>query len=209
MNPIEILLDEHKLVDRVFSIVEKVRDKLTDKEDIPATTFWKLIDFIRGYADIIHHSKEEDILFDYMREKDTALSDVVQDNIAVLIEEHIEALDIANEMHKAVRIYQRGKSEARRKILRSVNSYLKIMKPHFAMEEDEVFPAMLGVLNQDERDKLKAEFDRFDEILGGKEVHKRYTTIVEELEQEIDVLGIRMKDIKAQEKKVKSKARNS
>lgn len=188
MNPIEILLDEHKLVNRVFFIVENIRDKLTKKDDVPASTFWKLIDFIRGYADIIHHSKEEDILFDYMREKDTAISDVVQQNIAVLIEEHIEALDIANEMHKAVRLYQSGKSKARGNVLKAVNKYLKIMKPHFAMEEDEVFPAMLGVLNQEERDKLKAEFDRFDEILGGKEVHSRFTKMVEELEQETGAL---------------------
>ena len=51
------------------------------------------------------------------------------------------------------------------------------------MEEDEVFPAMVKVLSQEEKDKMTADFDRFDNILGGKEVHKRYTKIVEELEE--------------------------
>lgn len=183
MYPIDILLEEHKLVDRVFEIIEKVRDKLEDKEEVPATVFWKIVDFIRGYADVIHHSKEEDILFDQMREHDEELSDDVQDNIAVLIEEHIEALDYANEMHKGIRAYRRGDPDAREEILDSVNNYLKIMKPHFKMEEDDVFPAMVGVLSKEEKDKMKADFERFDKILGGKEVHKRYAKIVDELEK--------------------------
>jgi hemerythrin-like domain-containing protein len=185
MYPIDILLDEHKLVDRVFEIIEKVRDKLEDREEVPATVFWKLVDFIRGYADVIHHSKEEDILFDQMREHDEELPDDVQDNIAVLIEEHIEALDYANEMHKGIRAYRRGESDARDEILDSVNNYLRIMKPHFKMEEDDVFPAMVGVLSKEEKDKMKADFERFDDILGGKEVHKRYAKIVDELEKAV------------------------
>ena len=185
MYPIDTLLDEHKLVDRVFAIIEKVRDKLKDEEEVPAPVFWKIVELIRGYADVIHHSKEEDILFEQMREHDTDLPDEVQRNIAVLIEEHIEALDLANEMHKGIRAYHRGAPQARESILKTVNQYLKIMQPHFKMEEDEVFPAMVGVLNQDEKDKMKADFERFDKILGGKDVHKRYHQIVDELEREI------------------------
>lgn len=183
MYPIDTLLDEHKLVDRVFAIIEKVRDKLEDEEEIPAPIFWKLVEFIRGYADVIHHSKEEDILFEQMREHDTDLPKEVDRNIAVLIEEHIEALDLANEMHKGIRAYQRGSSEGRKNILKAVNEYLNIMQPHFKMEEDEVFPAMVKVLSQEEKDKMKADFERFDEILGGKDVHKRYEQIVDELER--------------------------
>jgi hemerythrin-like domain-containing protein len=184
MYPIDILLDEHKLVERVFAIIEKVRDKLKDEEEIPAPVFWKLVEFIRGYADVIHHSAEEDILFDTLRDHDTDLPEEVDRNIAVLIEEHIEALDLANEMHKGIRAYQRGASEGRSKVLKAIDSYLDIMKPHFKMEEDDVFPALVKVLSKEEKDKMKADFDRFDQILGGKDVHKRYAQIVEELERE-------------------------
>jgi|GEM_PF-2882477 len=184
MYPIDTLLDEHELVNRVFAIIEKVRDKLEDEEEISAPVFWKLVEFIRGYADVIHHSKEEDILFEQLREHDTDLPKEVDRNIAVLIEEHIEALDLANEMHKHIRAYHRGTAEGRNKILKSVNEYLNIMQPHFKMEEEEVFPAMVAVLSKKEKDKMKADFDRFDKILGGKEVHKRYAKLVEELERE-------------------------
>ena len=113
MYPIEILLDEHKLVERVFAIVNKISEKLKDNKEIPATAFWKLVEFIRGYADVIHHSKEEDILFSQMQEHDEDLSTEVKDQIGVLIDEHIQGLDIANEMHKGIREYRRGHPAAR------------------------------------------------------------------------------------------------
>ncbi|MFW9830950.1 MAG: hemerythrin domain-containing protein [Candidatus Thorarchaeota archaeon] len=183
MYPIDILLEEHKLIDRVFTIIEKVQNKLKEEKEVSATVFWNLVEFIRGYADVIHHSKEEDILFDQMREHDEDLSDDVQDIIAVLIEEHIEALDIANELHKGIRSYRRGTPEARLQILESINKYLNIMKTHFEREEEEVFPAMVGVLSKKEKDKMKSDFERFDSILGGKEVHKRYHNLVDKLEK--------------------------
>ncbi len=185
MYPIEILLDEHKLVERVIKLVEKVRSKLKKKKEIPATSFWKLVDFLRSYADVIHHSKEEDILFMQMREHEAELSEKVWDQIGVLIDEHIQGLDLANEMHKAIRDYQRGSVSARKRILRSVTSYVDIMKAHFKSEEDEVFPAMVKVLSKAEKDKMAADFKRFDKIVGGTAAHRSYEKIVAELEKEL------------------------
>ena len=186
MYPIEILLDEHKLVERVFAIVNKILEKLKDNKEIPATAFWKLVEFIRGYADVIHHSKEEDILFSQMQEHDEDLSTEVKDQIGVLIDEHIQGLDIANEMHKGIREYRRGHPAAREHMLSTVTDYLNLMKPHFESEEEDVFPSMVGVLSQKEKDDMKADFDRFDNLLGGAEVHKRYKQIVKDLESELD-----------------------
>ncbi len=185
MYPIEILLDEHKLVERVIKLVEKVRSKLKKKKDIPAPTFWKLVDFLRSYSDVIHHSKEEDILFMHMREHEAELSEEVWDQIGILIDEHIQGLDLANEMHKAIREYQRGSASARKRILRAVTSYVDIMKAHFKAEEDDVFPAMVKVLSQAEKDKMNADFKRFDKLVGGEAAHRRYEEIVEELEKEL------------------------
>jgi hemerythrin-like domain-containing protein len=185
LYPIQILLDEHKLVERVIKLVEKVRSKLKKKKEIPAPTFWKLVEFIQSYADVIHHSKEEDILFMHMREHEAELSDKVWDQIGVLIDEHIQGLDLANEMHKAIREYQRGSISARRRILRAVNTYVDMMKAHFKSEEDDVFPAMIKVLSKSEKDKMAADFKRFDKLVGGTAAHRRYQKIVDELEQEL------------------------
>lgn len=185
MYPIEILLEEHKLVERVITLIEKIQSKLKDEKEVPATVFWKLVDFLRSYADVIHHSKEEDVLFVQMQDHEEELTSEVWDRIGVLIEEHIEGLDLANEMHKAIREYQRGKPKARKNILEAITRYIEVMKPHFQAEEEDVFPAMVAVLSDEEKTKTKADFERFDNLVGGTEAHKRYQKIVSELEKEL------------------------
>ncbi|MFX1476401.1 MAG: hemerythrin domain-containing protein, partial [Promethearchaeota archaeon] len=107
------------------------------------------------------------------------------DQIGVLIDEHIQGLDLVNEMHKAIREYHRGSTSARRRILRAVNTYVDMMKAHFKSEEDDVFPAMVKVLSKSEKDKMAADFKRFDKLVGGPAAHRRYQKIVEELEKEL------------------------
>ncbi|MFX1562459.1 MAG: hemerythrin domain-containing protein [Promethearchaeota archaeon] len=185
MYPIDILLEEHKLVERVIGLTEKIQSKLSDEKRIPATVFWKLVDFLQGYADVIHHSKEEDVLFVQMKEHEEELPSAVWDKIGVLIEEHIEALDLANEMHKAIREYRQGKPKARKTILKAISRYIEMMRPHFQAEENDVFPAMVSVLSDKEKARTKADFERFDSLVGGAEAHKRYQKIVAELEKDI------------------------
>jgi hemerythrin-like domain-containing protein len=185
MYPIDILLDEHKLVERVIDLVEQIRDRLKEEKEVPATVFWKLVDFLYNYSDVIHHSKEEDVLFAKMQDYAEKLPTAVKDQIAVLIDQHLQGLDLANEMHKAIRDYKRGSAGARKRILQAVTSYVELMKPHFQSEEDDVFPAMVKVLSKADKDQMKADFDRFDRLVGGAEAHKRYERVVSELEKEL------------------------
>jgi hemerythrin-like domain-containing protein len=185
MYPIDILLDEHKFVERVVNLVEKIRDKLQDEKEVPATVFWKLVDFRRNYSDIIHHSKEEDVLFAKMQDYAEKLPTAVKDQMAVLIDEHLQGLDLANDMHKAIRDYRRGLTSARKRILRAVTSYAELMKPHVQSEENDVFPAMVNVLSKAEKDQMKADFSRFDDLVGGAEAHRRYERLVADLEREL------------------------
>jgi len=185
MYPIDILLDEHKLVSRVIDLVERIRDKLQHEEEVPPTVFWKLVDFLYNYSDVIHHSKEEDVLFAKMQDYADKLPTAVKDQIGVLIDQHLQALDLANEMHKAIRDYKRGSTGARKRILQAVTSYVDLMKPHFESEENDVFPTMVRVLSKADKDRTKADFDRFDKLVGGAEAHKRYERVVSELEKEL------------------------
>lgn len=185
MYPIDILFDEHKLVARVIDLVERIRDRLQNEKEVSAPVFWKLVDFLYNYGDVIHHSKEEDVLFAKMQDYAETLPTAVKDQMGVLIDEHLQGLDLANEMHKAIRDYKRGSTAARKRILQAVASYVKLMKPHFQSEENDVFPAMVDVLSKADKDRMKADFDRFDRLVGGTEAHKRYERVVGELEKEL------------------------
>ena len=61
MLPIGLLMTEHRLIERLISVIIKQagriqEDKLADVEFVD-----DCIDFIKTYADRCHHGKEEDI----------------------------------------------------------------------------------------------------------------------------------------------------
>ena len=59
----EILEKEHENILKLVEILKKEIKKISDGETPDKKFLEKSIDFIRNYADKIHHAKEEDILF--------------------------------------------------------------------------------------------------------------------------------------------------
>jgi hemerythrin-like domain-containing protein len=66
MRSIDILIDEHKYIKRMLSVVRKACYKIVKGEEINYEDFYSIIDFIRNFADKHHHGKEEQLLFNRM-----------------------------------------------------------------------------------------------------------------------------------------------
>ena len=69
MKAIEIMNEEHKYILRMLQVIRKCCFKILNNEEIIYEDFYKIIDFIRNYADNHHHKKEEKILFIKMVEE--------------------------------------------------------------------------------------------------------------------------------------------
>ncbi|MBI3163281.1 MAG: hypothetical protein HYZ24_01250, partial [Chloroflexi bacterium] len=55
MQAIDILMQEHRVIEKVLNALESAADRLETGEDIPMDFFLKAADFIRNYADGAHH----------------------------------------------------------------------------------------------------------------------------------------------------------
>ena len=64
-------------------------------------------------------------------------------------------------------------------------SWRQLLTEHVWKEENVLFPMANQVLNADDRQDLAERFDRVDAEVSGPEVLKRYTDMVDRLEQEI------------------------
>jgi hemerythrin-like domain-containing protein len=62
-DPIEVLMHEHRVIERMLKVRTAVAQKTDIDEEVDADTFEKTIDFIRTFADRCHHAKEEGELF--------------------------------------------------------------------------------------------------------------------------------------------------
>ena len=63
MLPIGPLMIEHRLIERMISVISKELSSIETKREINEAFIGTAVDFIRTYADRCHHGKEEDILF--------------------------------------------------------------------------------------------------------------------------------------------------
>ncbi len=62
MKATEILMEEHRVIERVLTSLEIASNRLSLGQAIPADFFLKAADFIKGFADGCHHKKEEGVL---------------------------------------------------------------------------------------------------------------------------------------------------
>jgi hemerythrin-like domain-containing protein len=110
MKPIGPLMVEHRLIDRMISIVkEEVKniDKGKKADPLFIDTY---VDFARTYADRCHHGKEEDILFrDLAKKQLKAEEKQIMDE---LIQEHISARKLVGRLSEASSSYEKGSPQS-------------------------------------------------------------------------------------------------
>ena len=68
MKASEILMQEHRLIERVLDALEIAAGHLERSHAVAPAFFLEAADFIAGFADGCHHRKEEGVLFGAMIE---------------------------------------------------------------------------------------------------------------------------------------------
>lgn len=164
--PLRMLVNEHILIKRVLALAPKIAEKL----DLSITEHKQLIrdiaDFIRSYADKYHHSKEEDILFQYF---DSSL-----DIIKVMISDHVQSRTYVAEMLNAV--------ETENTLIAKNNlmNYCNLLTEHIQKEDTILYPWMDNNLDTKQVGKMYSEFLNINN--SKPEIQGKYETLVNNLE---------------------------
>ena len=108
MLPIERLTAEHRLIDRLLAGMRKQVDRLSQEGTVA-------MDFMRVFADLTHHGKEETILFSWLMEK--PISDPVRQVIGELKAEHESIRRRTTLLVAARELHLQGSAEALTKVL--------------------------------------------------------------------------------------------
>ncbi len=169
------LMIEHRLIERMLNIVNKVLIKIEKQETVDPVFVDTVVDFIRTYADRTHHGKEEDILFRELEKKEMS-----NDNRRImneLIEEHIFGRKITRELIEANDRYRRGENSALSIITAKLSTLVDFYPKHIEKEDKVFFPASRVYLSEEEEQAMIKEFWEFDR----KMIHEKYETLVQVL----------------------------
>jgi len=175
MKPIGPLMWEHRLIERMLRSFESEISKINEQKKVNPLFIDTAVDFIRIYADRLHHGKEEDILFrDLMKKK---LSPEHARIIDELMEDHRYARKTTGMLVDAKERYLKGENTIE-EVISLMKELARFYPVHIEKEDKHFFFPCQEYFSKEELDKMLAEFYEFDR----KMIHEKYEKIVNRME---------------------------
>jgi hemerythrin-like domain-containing protein len=169
---------EHRLIERMIEVIRRTLEQVEKTQSIDPYFIDTAVDFIRMYADRMHHGKEEDILFRNLEKKDLSSED--RRVMKELIEEHTFGRETTRSLVEANTRYRNGEAAALAEVSSRLETLVSFYPKHIEKEDKVFFPASRAYFSDEEDQGMLSEFWEFDRQM----IHEKYKTIVEDLEVE-------------------------
>lgn len=182
MQATDILMDEHRVIERVLTALESAAKRLERGEAVRPGFFIDAADFIKGFADGCHHRKEEGVLFKAM-----IAGGMPSEGgpISVMLSEHELGRAYTRAMREAAVKLEAGDPLARSAVVFDACSYVDLLRQHIAKEDSVLFPLASRVIRAAAQDKVTEDFEQVEHEETGEGVHEKYLALAEKLEKEI------------------------
>jgi len=174
------LMIEHRLIERMLSVIKVALSKIESKHEIDPVFVDIAVDFIRVYADRTHHGKEEEILFRELKNKPLSSED--QQILNELIKEHMLGRETTQALVIANTRYRNGDKTALVDIVDKFKTLIEFYPKHIEKEDKKFFPSSRAYFTDEEDQAILSEFWEFDR----KMIHEKYKSVVDELENNND-----------------------
>ncbi|PHV70077.1 hemerythrin [Sporanaerobium hydrogeniformans] len=180
MNSIDIMMEEHKYICRMLKVVRKVCWRILKGEEPCFEDFYKIIDFIKNYADAHHHGKEEKFLFQAMTDHLGELGSKLVRN-GMLVEHDLGRLYI-KELTEALERVKNGDEESKLDVLANAISYTHLLERHIAKEDEVVYTFGMRQLPNEILEQVHHQSAQFEKEAQLKEIQNNYIGLLKELE---------------------------
>ena len=179
MNVIEPLVEEHRVIKNTLAVFEAELKKIEEAQRIDPIAIDMSIDFIRTYTDLVHHGKEENILFRELGKKNLSVEHSAVMN--ELLAEHKYSRTIVTRWIDATERFFDGENSSA-EIVGCLQELTVFYPQHIAKENKDFFAPILQYFTQEEHDKMIQEFGEFDD----KILHWKYRKVGSALEERLD-----------------------
>jgi hemerythrin-like domain-containing protein len=173
MKATEILMDEHRVIERVLDALEVAADRLERGEAIDPA-------FFLGFADGCHHHKEEGVLFVAMN---AAGMPTQEGPIGVMLAEHEQARALTRALRDGAGRMQCGDRAGVTQVVNAARGYAHLLRAHIQKEDRILFPMADRLISPSQHARVEQEFDRVEREQSGADAHSRYRALAEKLEQ--------------------------
>lgn len=183
MNCIELMVEEHKNIKRMLAVIRKYCNRILNNESVQYEDFYRIIDFIRNYADKHHHGKEETLLFNKMMEELGPTAEKLV-RYGMNVEHDLGRLHV-QELEAAVKRVLDGDMEARLDVIADAISYTHLLNRHIDKEDGVVYKYAQRNLLEETLNKLELECASFEQKAAVEKTQEKYLALLNELEGQV------------------------
>ena len=183
MESIKIMMEEHKYILRMLKVVRKLCLRILNHEHVDYTDFYKVIDFVRNYADKHHHSKEEEVLFRELK-KFTNEDDRLGPITGMFVEHDLGRLYMSN-LENALKELEGGNTSARLDIIANSISYADLLHRHIEKEDTALYAFAERTLPPESIKTVEEESSQIEARATQLEIQNKYIALLEALENKL------------------------
>jgi hemerythrin-like domain-containing protein len=174
--PIGPLMVEHRLIERLVALLDRERERISQGRRADLGFLEIAVDFLRTYADRLHHGKEEDILFRGLAAK--PLAETHRKMMDELLADHRAGRALVGGLEAAAGKHRAGDEAAVEVIAARLQDLVRLYPRHIEKEDKHFFIPAMGYLSRSEQEAMLEAERAFDRSL----IHEMYGHKIDELE---------------------------
>lgn len=178
MSPTEDLMNEHKAIKVMLSIMSRIAENITTNKGYDTKDVEKIVDFLKTFADKCHHGKEENSLFPAL-----VVAGIPKENgpIGVMLHEHTLGRGYIKEINDGVENCKIGNDCSCEIIAASMINYVNLLQNHIQKEENILFQMADKVLSGQKQKEISEQFEEIEQEVVGHGVHEQYHELLNQL----------------------------
>jgi len=159
MDPLALLVAEHRVIESALDALDDLAAAAA-RGSVDLGRLASIVEFLRGYADAIHHGKEEKILF-LAVERCRETAGLVQP-LSALRRDHDTARLLTDDLAACAALREPVTAAGRARLQRTALDYTALLRRHIATEDGRVFPAIAAGLPAAAMAGVLSAFTRFE-----------------------------------------------
>jgi hemerythrin-like domain-containing protein len=181
----EDLMREHGVLNRILLIYEEGLRRLRKKEEVSPAVFRDSADLVRKFVEDYHEKLEEKFIFpEFTKQK--KLTDLVQ----TLLKQHEAGRALTEVVLREAAADRFTKEDARQELVRSVEAFIRMYRPHEAREDTVLFPALHKLLTPKQLKDLGEQFEKEEDRLFGDEGFEKTVDKVAAIEKQLGIYDL-------------------
>jgi hemerythrin-like domain-containing protein len=170
------LEDDHVYVLKLIDIMEK----MTYSYEPVISDMEEAVEIIKNFADGLHHTKEESLLFPLMAERGFSMQ---QGPVAMMLHEHVLGRNFVKEMTHHIDLFKNGDLSALALVYQNMLGYGELLRNHIAKENNVLFRMADNALSQEDYVTLLNKFQKIENQNSPNNQKKDFIARIERLNQ--------------------------